>query len=107
MSDSIYERPMEKLNTGRKEEILSLVGSILPFKKIILFAIISTFISVFLWMIIFAITVVMVMLIDEGIIDTMSDHMAAGILIALVVPGSLIANIMVLVNLKSRLIKNA
>jgi len=107
MSNFIYDPPQAELSSDIKEEIFSFVGSKLPFKKIMLLATISTFIGVFIWVIFLFITLITVVLIDESIIDEMSSNMAVAILMVLVIPGSLIANIIVLLNLKLGMAKNA
>ncbi len=110
MSSFIYDPPKAELSSDKNGEVLensSLAGIILPFRKVIQLSLASTFIAVFLWVVLLFITIIIIVLIDESIIDKMSNNMAVILLMALAIPGSIIANIIVLLKLKSGITKNA
>ena len=103
MTDFIYAPPKVDLSPDKNGEGLdgsSLARSLLPFRKVMLLSIASTLIGVFFWVVLLFITIIALTLIDESIIDEMSNDMAVTFFAALLVPGSVTANIIVLLKFK-------
>ena len=109
MSNFIYDPPKAELSSVKNGVALkssSLAATILPFTKVVQLSLASTFIGIILWVALLFITLIAVVLIDESIIDNMSNNMAVILLMGLMIPGSIIANVVVLLKLKSRISEN-